>query len=248
MASDFKVQRGKATTTGLSVVVPITAVGDTSEAAPFIASPMNGSSGDDAGGTGNGQNSTLSGNLLLTAADEITIERSQTTSNPFRWHWELFEYLGAAGGANAIAVRHSANVTIASGQLTDDFTITGVVDIDRCVPMVGGVYDTTTSGFWGNVRPTLEMIDDAGTIKVRATRATTGGICRISLVVVEFTGSGWTVWNNQGFDRSSTAPESHTIPDVGDWTKTAIFGSYYGSGNRNNDEISMAFWPGSTLR
>ena len=108
-----------------------------------------------------------------------------------RTPWEIPEYIGPVGGANEWVVRATGSLTFATGDLTaTSAALTGSelpTDDSDVVVLVTGAYGGNYQGHL------VTSAWDAANDQVVLTRGTTGDTPTISYVVLEFTGSNWSV-------------------------------------------------------
>ncbi|MFA5386929.1 MAG: hypothetical protein WC322_00850 [Candidatus Paceibacterota bacterium] len=243
---DVKVQRN-ITDFGASedsLAVNIDSVSATSSAFARLTDVVMKSGGLSAGSTATKNNDDVGASILLTATNQITVYRESTGENAdYRTAWEVWEYTGSPGGANEFIVRYQDHITMASGQ--QDQTVSGISNINNCVPFVTGIRNTGVSVDFDDMTVTAEMYESEGTNYVRLKREGTGGTTYVSVAVVEFTGSNWTVQNNISHKFSAAAAnETETINNVSDWTKAFIISSYRtGNGEEGLEEQGWNTWP-----
>lgn len=190
-------------------------------------------SGDIASGA-NLEADDMSGALELTAVDTLSFSRvSGSKGASMRFAWELWSYTGAPGGVNEFIVRSRNTVsmaTAADGTASLDTTPT---NIDRCIPFITGVSSTVTVNGEDHLTCTA-YINDAGTLVVERGGGDGAGTTTVQVVVVEFTGSNWSVGHGRAtgqtgdtgnitLNTDSDGVGGSTF-DVSDWSTAFITG------------------------
>lgn len=131
---------------------------------------------------------------------------------------EIVEYVGDSGGANEFVVRGSGAISLgtsAPGDLTGDTgTISGVVDDGDVVVWATGwsIGDNLYGSRMHNIGATWEWVGASNV--ARMTREAAGDTWVGSCVVVEFTGSNWTVQRVTGSIGTAPGPTDITISSV----------------------------------
>jgi hypothetical protein len=204
------------------------------------------------GNTGTLEGDDLAGGRVLTATGTLTYYReSGSQNNNMKFNTSIWEYTGAASGANEMIVRGRYSVDLNGGTYTVDQTISGITDKDNCVPIITGIMNNSGTDD-----------SDSGTAIAYLTSSTNmrvekGGTnspnVRVYITLVEFTGSNWTVLHG---DSGSVSADSGTITlydgsdgtgtatDVSDWTEAFIFSQHRGdtaTGGTNDSHSDN--WP-----
>ncbi len=187
--------------------------------------------------TSNMEGDDLSGGMYLSATDEITVARqSGSATNPMRFDWEVWEYIGPSGGANEFIVRSRDIVTISSGA-SNTATLTNTPDdIDDCIPIITGIR-TSTATDGGDDATAIAWLSGSNTLNVE--RGGTGGTTVVYVTTVEFTGSNWSVGHCRYSHNSTTvngtlasdADGTTGSFDVSDWSTACIFYGFSGPTN-----------------
>lgn len=245
---DIKVQRG-VTVFGASAdstTATITAVGSTTKAFVRVTNVCRASGGDDAGITTNRNVDDLGINIALTNTTTVTISRLAAGVNAdMRIAWEVWEYTGSGGGANEFIVRYANDITYTAGSANVDTAVSGITTLSKCVPFIAGQTAATGgSSVWDRASCTAEMVNVSGN-KVRLVKAATSTTATVSVVVVEFTGSNWSVQSKTHSFSASGSTETETITAVSAWSKAFITYSFRNS-PAGTDETTCNVWPGST--
>lgn len=183
----------------------------------------------------------------------ITFGRRGTANN-CRVSWEIIQYIGAASGANEIIVRAQEVLThTAAGTQVTGTTITTIVDNADVVVFLTG-QDTEETGRQNpqTGESTTSLTAVSSDWAPRANRGYSGGgadISRVSVAVVEFVGSNWsvfreeftsathgaTVWTTGSPNNSGTQNYTTAIADA---SKTFLHNQYRNAntGSAGNDD------------
>lgn len=150
---------------------------------------------------------------LLTS---ITFARTATNNGPLQVYWEVIEYIGAASGDHEFIVRLEEAITFTNATDTtiDSSTFTPTTAADVVVFATGqrlGLPDARSDS--GEGRYTWEYV--SGSTLARGTRSNTVNGGDVSIAVVEFTGSAWTVQRIDHTFSSAATVETETITSVG---------------------------------
>jgi len=187
---------------------------------------------------------------LVTGTTTVTLNFYHGTRNVSMEGWiEVWEYVGAASGANEFVVLHHGEVAM-SATTSEDVTLdtTGTTQADM-VPIWGGITATsfgTTEQFRGDrLRKHLAI---TSTSNCNVSRHDGTSATELGLTVVEFTGSNWTVNENDVTHPASTLGAStHTITSVTDWTNTMFFHTHQGrDGGVGSDDHSLLGYVGNS--
>ncbi len=190
----------------------------------------------------------MSGMIELTGTGTLTFSReSGSIANNNRFDWEITEYVGPASGANEFIVRSRNTFSFtAPGPATAQSLDNTPDDIDRCIPIITGAMSSATTDSATNATP-IAWINSSGELECDC--GGSGGTTQVQVVVVEFTGSNWSVYHG---DSGTTSADSGTItlsfesdgsntspgPHISDWTTAVIFGSVKGDDDVTDDAIS----------
>lgn len=254
ITEDFYIQRGT-TVFGLiadTFVQPIDqvgSIGNDGKAFVRITNVQHSSAGPDLGTAFNRENDDLGVRAQLTDNDEITFTRLTGTNGPenVRATWEVWEYIGAAGGENEFIVRLDTEVTTIDENPVDT-NIPNFVNRDNLVPFITGVTNDDGDRRWDDATHIAEIIDPGGGLAdVRIDRDGTTNTSIVGVVVVEFTGSNWNVQNNISHNFATTNVETEPITAVNSWNEAFIISSYHArDGQDEREEIAANIWPGPT--
>ncbi|MFX1269789.1 MAG: hypothetical protein ACFFAK_17655, partial [Promethearchaeota archaeon] len=175
----------------------------------------------------------LSGGIALTGTDTISFYREAASeAADYTFHWEAWEYIGPPGGANEFIVRDRRAVTLTSATATS-YTPAGVSNPDNCIPFITGIRSNQSSNSADNATA-IAWVDDSGDVQVR--RGGTNGTTTVYIVLVEFTGSNWTVLHGTATDINDTGTitldtdsdgAGGSTGDVNDWSNALIFHQFY---------------------
>jgi len=128
----------------------------------------------------------IGGAVELTSTDTITHRRITGTS---RHYWELWEYVGLAGGPNEFIVRARETVVF-NGVTSINVAISGVTDRNQCVAFVTGITSTITSNGAYSTTATAYLTSNTN-LRVEAQPGS--GTTTVYITVVEFTGTAWSI-------------------------------------------------------
>jgi hypothetical protein len=140
------------------------------------------------------------------------VTRVNTAGQAGSGYVELLEYVGAVGGANEIVVRAAGSVTFTTETSKNGATVAGVVTDADVVVAVTGV---TNAG--SNLAAGLFTAQwDAANQQPTFVRGNTAAGAVVSYVVLELTGSNWTVQDtgDHAFSAGETQ-ENLTVSSVG---------------------------------
>ena len=248
--ADILVQRGTndigntgGTDTGFTEVSALTA------AFEYNANSMFTHGGSTSSG-GNMEGDDMSGGVELTATDTLTFTRqSGSLAQNMRHDWQLLEYTGSGGGANEFIVRSRNTVTLTGSSNTASLDTTPT-DIDKCVPFITGVRTSQTSNQGDELRA-LAYINDSGTLVVE--KGSTTSTTVVQVVVVEFTGSNWSVYHGTATSATDTGTitlntdsdgAGGSTGDVTDWA-TAFIEGQFTSTDQGLDSIACRYDEGA---
>lgn len=202
------------------------------------------------GSTADKNNDDLGMTCELTGVSTITFTREAGGENDdYRAYWELWEYIGPAGGNDEFIVRGHGSNTLSSGTAVINVAVSGISSLSDCVPFITGIRHDGTGRNWDDVNVTAKAVNIVGpgdTIEIR--RGGTSGDLEVTWAMVEFTGSNWIVQNNiEHSFASAGANETESIAAVNAWDEAFIVPSFRSSGeNPNLDDSAFNIWPGAT--
>jgi regulation of enolase protein 1 (concanavalin A-like superfamily) len=190
--------------------------------------------------------------LNLSSVNNLNIERlTAGISLPMLASAQVFEYMGAPGGANEFIVRWRGDVTITGAATyvgTQSLSGTGIVNRNKCVPFivgatVSGTGSTTVSRATDLTgRAWISATQDLLTVERGRYNTIDTGISTIfSIVIVEFTGSNWTISHGRRDNYAdgdvplyNTADGNPGTPhSVSNWNKALIIGQCRAPGGDN---------------
>jgi hypothetical protein len=189
---------------------------------------------------GTQQTDDMSGAIRLNAVDEIEFLGESSGNANRRYEWESWEYTGPVGGVHEFIVRGRVEVTLSGGSpiATNTAAVSGVVDIDRVVPIITGIR-STLSGSTAYALSANAYMSAVDTLTVQATPGS--GTTTVYITIVEFVGLGWTISHgetNSGSDTGSIALVSGADGTSGTSRSVnfsnAIIHSHYNAGDTGN--------------
>lgn len=222
--ADFKIQSGRAEAASGSTTVTITAGVDYT--APASATKAfvrivgihhagEGNSGSDFNPWGRNAFWITNPANLLTS---ITFARGEATGVAAALEWEIVEYVGAGGGAHEFVVRHTEVLELLANTDTvkDTSSVSGVVTDGDVVAFITGQAHSDSTGARAEARSALHTAAWISASQVaRLTRGSSFSYTsKVSVAVVEFTGSAWSVQRIE-HTHSAAGAENETISDVG---------------------------------
>lgn len=248
--ADIKVQHGNASIPLSTASVTITAGTDYTAPASLsnafiriVGIDYTGAGCEDsdfAGGAGRNAVSVSNPGNLLTS---ITFERTDATSGPINISYEIVEYTGSVGGENEFVVRHQENIAGITTLTVDSATVSGVVtDADVVVFITGfEVVGSAGRGDSGSGKFTWEYVGASNV--ARGTQGNTTRSCDVSIAVVEFTGSNWTVQRIAHQFTSGGVTETEAITSVGAVTNAFLHPqSRFSASNIGPDDAGLECW------
>lgn len=205
--------------------------------------------------TGNQEIDDLSARLRVTAIDTLAFDRvAGSTTDTLRCAWESWEYVGPSGGANEFIIRDRVTVTLAASN-SDTTTVSGIVNINRCIPFITGISSTETTDS-ADAATAIAWLSGSDVLNIR--RGGTAGTTIVEITVVEFTGSNWFVTHGRLQSVADTgtitlvdAADGVTVGggDVQDFGATAIFHQWRANDQNGVDDAisdtSATYVPGS---
>lgn len=253
MANDFRVQRGEvvfgADENNLTVTLPTTLMAISRAFVRLSSVRTTGRGLASAFPNGSLDSNEFGARVKIFSTTKLQFERwSDSPDVDLVCRWELVEYIGPAGGKNEFVNRLQAELLIFNpGVLKITGTVSG--DFTRCVPFLHSIDSRDAGQHWDREAHTTEVIDlGGGNYRVDLRRSIDGSQSWMRCSLVEFTGSAWTVQNNQMHAFAAAGvDEEEPITDVGDWLRALIEGSYRASGGDSEvDSTSHLVRPGAT--
>ncbi len=219
---DFYVQRGVATTTGLTttLVAGVDYIQPASTSLAFIRITNTRYTGAGESLVVGNDSQTADGVTTYISNPEnigtsVDIVRASAVSNAGETTsmWEIVEFVGLAGTDNEMKVRDVGTVTYSTSELNATGTaVTGVSDDSDIVVFVTGQYNP--DGSTGNYNDGMSTAFWHSTSSVPVfTRNGTGIAARVSYAVVEFTGANWKIQRVE-HNYTSTSTETEAITAV----------------------------------
>ena len=157
---------------------------------------------------------------LLTDATTVTVTRPAAGQNEDQTvTYEVIEF--PADGNDAVVVRMHEDVVITNGNTSQDFAISSVGTLANCVPIICGITTTVTDDNADRYSVTAKCVSATGD-KLRLERGDSVSTCTVSIAVLEFTGSNWTVQQNIEHAQTAAAVETETISSV-TWADSMVF-------------------------
>ncbi len=188
-------------------------------------------------------NDDLGASCLLSDSTTVSLSRYSTGVNEdVQVTFEVIEFPGS--GNDQAIVRMHQDITLADATATSNTAVSGVSTIGDFVPIITGVRSADIANKMDRQSITAEIIDVAGA-QIRLTRGDPAGEIIVSVAVVEFVGSNWTVEQNIPHTQSvEAATETEAVSAV-TWANTMIF-SGVRSASPAIDYNMCAVWPGSS--
>ena len=193
--------------------------------------------------------------VAVTLADAGTLLFSRVGAStvwPMKASVEVLEYLPKEGQPTErnkflVLGRYTANLN--AGVASRAITVSGVTRRGRCIPFITGIKCEETTD--GGARATAYAILDSDT-QLTVHCGGSSGRTAVQVVLVEFTGTNWTV----GHGRASSSADTGTINLYGNsdgttgdafavpaWTNAAIFGQHKGDDLSDTNEAIADNWP-----
>jgi len=163
---------------------------------------------------------------------------------------DVVEYTGRAGGPNEVIIRGRYSVMVNNGVASTTVTLSGLVDIDRCIPILSVSSEEITDGA---ARGTAYVVIDS-TTQATVHMGGNSGRVAVKFVIVEYTGSNWSVGHGFSGDVSADTGtialveeadgvSSGTSFDVGDWATACIFAQHRGDSLSDTNQAIADNWP-----
>lgn len=172
----------------------------------------------------------------LTSTTNARLERSTGGENvDYRSQFETLEFPSA--GNNAAIVRLDTQVSMGAATSQVDTAIASVTNLTDCVAYVCGMRANVASSVADRWSVTAKIADFGGGDVVRLDRGDGASAAEFRIVVVEYTGSNWTV-EQKDISHTSVGDQSTTITDISDWTTAFIVGSH----RTNSGALDRATW------
>ncbi len=203
------------------------------------------------GSTGNANPNAVSSSAYLLSTTQIAVTSATGTQ---KLVGEVWRYTGAASGPDEFISRGRYSITLTG--TTASQSVSGIVDVNRCVPFWLGNTNSNASVNDYDASTISVYIDSGGVIRLE--RGASTGNMIVEIQVVEFTGTNWKV----GHGRSSshdTSAETITLTngsdgisggtfDTGGWSKAMIIeGSLEGDTSETGLSDNLGCWvPGGT--
>ena len=201
--------------------------------------------------SGQKQGDDMSGARQLTDASTLTYYRESGSDNrDMRFNTSLWEYIGAAGGANELIVRGRFAIVLNGATNNTTQLLTGVLNASKCIPFITGITNNATSQD-ADSGTALAYLEDATTLRVQ--KGSNGNNVTVYITVVEFTGINWTVLHG---DSGNTNNDSGTITlrdasdgtgtatNVSAWNQAAIFSHFRAdTGASGSNDAIADLWP-----
>ena len=203
--------------------------------------------------TNSGQKSgdDMSGSRQLTNTSTLTYYRESGSDNrDMRFNTSLWEYIGAAGGANELIVRGRFAVALngASNSITQ--ILTGVANASKCIPFITGIKNSATSQD-ADSATAVAYLEDATTLRIQ--KGSNGNNVTVYITVVEFTGTNWTVLHGDSGNSSSDSGTitlrdgsdgTGTATNVSNWSEAGIFSHFRAdTGASGSNDAIADLWP-----
>lgn len=191
--------------------------------------------------SGNMEGDDMGGTIELTGPLGLTFDRIATSlAQDMRFSWELWEYVGPDAGPNEFLVRHRETAVMATAAGVTVTLDNAPTDRNRCIPFITGVTTTVTSNGEDHLTCTA-YINDSGELVIERGGGDGAGTTTVQVVVVEFTGSNWSVGHGRvtgqngdtgtitlNTDSDGAGGSTFNVPS---WAQAAIFGDHRVSSN-----------------
>ncbi len=168
------------------------------------------------GSTGNANPNIVSGAAFLSGTNEISFRQNTTTSQKIVG--EVWRYTGAASGPDEFIVRDRLAITITGN--TASQAVSGIVDVNKCIPFWTGSTNTNTSVNDYDASTVSVYIDGSNNIQIE--RGSNTGTLVVYVTVVEFTGANWEIGHVRSASHDGANEVNITIRTSSDAT-TGIF-------------------------
>lgn len=239
-AADFAVQ-----------ALPLGAVGSLTRAFPRLTNVRRSNAGRTSASTAELTNADLGETIeVFPGGTHVAVQRYAAGENvDHRLHWELAEWIGPVGAAHPDewTVVASGELVFAPTQNTLVTTpFTGIVDVTRTIAIVTGARSIRTAAAYSSSEFTVEIgLDKRLTIR----RGSSTGDAVVSVALIEFLGSNWTVHRVTHESVADGAWEAAALAaPVARWSQAFILGSMrVPSGADDNNEGGFLARPGSAL-
>jgi trimeric autotransporter adhesin len=253
--AEFKVQRLRtdlAASASLDIQPLPEAVNDLSAAFPLIGNNRLMGAGATTT-TVNLESDDFGMACYLDTVSSLRYSRLTTGSVDNRTDVEILEYTGIPGGPNEFIVLGRYTALVNPGSTSVSVTVDApTISRNKCIPFIAGIisYDTDN----GAARATAVAVQTSDTnVDVICGGSTTFRVI-VRIVLVEFTGSAWSV--GHGYEPSSIADtgeillveeangdSSGTPFDVSSWDNACIFGQHCGDLGLDTNEAIADNWP-----
>lgn len=242
-----ELEYGASADTGDASVTAVTSVGAGGQAFARLCNTMFYSAGPAAGTTTDRNPDDMGAGCTMTSTTNVRSTRYSTGENvDYHNRFEVLEF--PATGVNAAIIRYAGDITMAAATAQVDTAVASITDIDDCVAYVIGTRNASTAGVNINQTvPTAKMGDFGGGDVVRLDRGATTAETIVSVVVVEYTGSAYSV-KQMDVSHTATGDQNNTIPDsfdVGDWANAFIVGTQRLTGSGQSDKGTFVIRPGT---
>jgi hypothetical protein len=220
IAKDFKIQRGALIMSDGLTTDTITSVGGadfdvcTGDCFIKVTDTRHTGMGDTVGGGVQDPEQTtayITDVTGLTSPGTITFTRDVGT-NPNRINWEIWEYIGDAGGVNEMQVLDIGTCTFSGSNVCTGSTAStsNNADVVVFITSASGIANSRTNSAQDYIMTTDFDVSDQP-VFTRGTGVTTGD--SVSYAVVEFSGSNWVIQRaSHVFTSSSTQTETGFNP------------------------------------
>ncbi len=184
-----------------------------------------------------------SATVELVNGDTLIATRSSTIAQTDDVWVLLIEYTGAPGGDNEIIVRDRRVHDWAAGVTNENYTISGVTDINDVVVFNAGTENSNTGNSQYDRGDVRSRIDTTTLVKMK--RGDGAGAIRTSHQVVEFTGSNWNIQSGTATPAQDPSGTDVTITAVSDISDAWVYFTWW-TQSANLDERGHRAWLTST--
>ncbi len=131
------------------------------------------------------------------------LQFAQNSSTSQKVVGEVWRYTGAASGPDEFINRGTRAIAL-TGTTASDSTITGIVNVDKCIPFYVGCINSNTSVNDYDASGVAVWLDSNGHIQLE--RGASTGSLTVYVTVVEFTGSNWKVGHGRSAAHDTSDP------------------------------------------
>ncbi len=199
----------------------------------------------------NREGDDMAGARVLTAAGTLTYYREiGSIAENMAFRTSLWEYVGAASGANEFIVRGRYAVSLNGVTNSATQALTGITTATDCIPIVTGIMNNAIADDFDS-QTAIAYLENNTTLRVQ--KGSNANNVTVYITVVEFTGTNWTVLHgDSGASAADTgsiiirdgSDGTGTATNVSAWTEAIIFGQFRAdTGASGTDDAISDLWP-----